>query len=371
MYDTAHHLMVPMYYAFLSRDNEKIDAFHEFFARFCEDVCGEDRYGFCVERLTVNHLQFCYFASEYLKLCAITEEPYASELYDFVYKFVSQEFESGKDGWTGLSGFRARVESILLHVEFPRSFDSALTDVELYMLAILCDLRVTARLCDFEEYDVLGDAAILAYRIYTDSNIITETENGGFLFQVGVWKDYPDYEYAGNLEIVPEMEPSTRDNIVSDSSHFARQALWLTSFQQAQEYREQYNLFQIRRKQLANQFINYVIHYVDGMPLATTFMDGTFGVYRYSDGVGYQGYSLSTTLLMGWWSFLDDARVCNVYKNILSLFPMTATLSNPYYDYMTTRERNPFFDMASVFDCGMLECIVALATKWGIDRTFV
>ena len=181
-------------------------------------------------------------------------------------------------------------------------------------------------------------------------------------------KDYPGYEYAGNLEITPDIQPKPREDIVSDSSHSARFALWLTSFQQAQDYQEQYDLFQLRREQLANQLVNYVIVYENGIPLATTFMDGTCGVYRYSynsEGVGHQGYSLSGTLLLGWWSFLDDPRITQVYRDILVQFPMSAGMDNPYFDYATTREQNPFFDMDTAFDNGMMECMVALASKFG------
>lgn len=143
-------------------------------------------------------------------------------------------------------------------------------------------------------------------------------------------------------------------------------ALWLSSFQQAQTYQEQFDLFQLRREQLANQLINYVIHYVDGKPLATTFMDGTCGVYRYSyneEGVGHQGYSLSSGLLYGWWSFLGDARINEIYADLLDQFPMTADLDNPYFDYATTREQNPFFDMKTKLENGMSECTVMLAGK--------
>lgn len=368
MYDAAHYLMVPMHYAFYSQDIDKISEYHRFFTRFYEDVSTEDRYGFSVGRPNVGHLQFCYFASEYMRLCVISGQttqtlPY---LYEFIYEYTVEVFESGEDGWTNLDGYRARIEQILLHTEFPRSFDSALTDVELYPLATLCDLRVVAKFQGFEDSKVLQDAALLSYRVFTDSEIITETEKGGFLFQVGIMKDYPDYAYAGNKEITPEIQPKIREDIVSDSSHFARFALWLSSFQQAQTYQEQYDLFTLRKEQLANQLVNYVIQYVDGKPLATTFMDGTCGVYRYSydtEGVGLEGYSLSGTLLLGWWSLLNDNRITEIYHDILTQFPMTSGKDNPYFDYTVIREQNPYFDMDTAFDNGMMECLVMLAGK--------
>lgn len=368
MYDAAHYLMVPMHYAFDSGDSEKIAQFHQFFVRFYQDITGSDIYDFSEQTPDVNLMQFYYFCCEYLRLCALTGELSTTPdgLYNYLYRQVEYLYTGVPGNWNSEKNYMTRAEQILLHKEYPYSYYSALADPDLFPLASLCDLRVVAKLSGQEDTPLLKKAASLAYRIFTDTTLITETAQGGYLFQVGVWKDHSDYAYSGNTEITPNIQPLMREDIVSDSSHFMRQALWLTSFQQAQDYQEQYDLFQTRREQLANQLVNYVINYMDGIPLATTFMDGTCGVYRYSynsGGIGHQGYSLSGTLLLGWWSFLDDARITQVYEDILTQFPMSAGMDNPYFDYATTREQNPFFDMDTAFDNGMMECIVMLSTK--------
>lgn len=368
MYDAAHYLMVPMHYAFRSGDTEKMAEFRDFFSRFCVDISGTDRYNFSNLRLSVDLLQFYYFCCEYLRLCAIAGEEEPDGLYDYCYQKLKYFYTEVPGNWNTEKNYITRAEQILLHKEYAPSYYGWLADPDLFPLASLCDLRVVAKITGREDTELLKKASMLSYRIFTDDSIITETEKGGYLFQVGVCKDYPDVQYAGNLEIAPDIQPKPREDIVSDSSHSARFALWLTSFQQAQDYQEQYDLFQLRREQLANQLVNYVIVYENGIPLATTFMDGTCGVYRYSynsEGVGHQGYSLSGTLLLGWWSFLDDPRITQVYRDILVQFPMSAGMDNPYFDYATTREQNPFFDMDTAFDNGMMECMVALASKFG------
>lgn len=144
----------------------------------------------------------------------------------------------------------------------------------------------------------------------------------------------------------------------------------MLSFQLAQTYQEQYDLFTRRREELANQFVHYVIQYEDGAPLATTFMDGTCGVYRYDyhgDGIGEQGYSLSSSLLLGRWALLDDPRITEVYGDLLAQFPLSTGMENPYYDYATVREQNPFFDSDTAFDNGMMECITTVAYRLYAD----
>lgn len=370
MYDTAHYLMIPMQYAFASGDQGKMDAFHDSFSRFVTDVTGGDRHSFREKEEDVNLRQFLYFCSEYLRLSALCQqiENVPDELFPLLYDRLVCCFLELPGVWNTETNTKARVEQILLHKEYPYYYYSSLTDADMFPLAALCDLRVVSQLTGEGYTELLDQAALLAYRIFSDPIIITETKKNGFLFQVGVLQDYPDMQYAGNLEITSDIQPKLREDVVSDSSHASRLALWLISFQQAQAYQEQYDLFQLRREQLANQLVNYVIRYVDGRPLATTFTDGTFGVYRYSyntEGIGQQGYSLSSMLLLGWWSLLDDGRITQIYEDILAQFPMSAGMDNPYYDYGTTREQNSFFDADTAFDNGMMECLVTLATKFG------
>lgn len=162
------------------------------------------------------------------------------------------------------------------------------------------------------------------------------------------------------------MEPNPREDIVWDSSHFHRMPLHLNSYLAAQTLPERRELFVLRKQQLANQMAEHVLQKVDGLWLATTFMDGTNGVYRYSyheEGVGIEGYDLSETVLLGWWALLDDPRITEIHREILREFPMEAGPDNPYWDGTTVREQNPFFDSDTAFGNGMYECMTMCAGK--------
>ena len=70
LYDAANYLIVPLHYAFYSRDQEKIDAFHQFFTRFSQDLNGADTYEYRADVARIGDaLHFNYFVSEYLRLC--------------------------------------------------------------------------------------------------------------------------------------------------------------------------------------------------------------------------------------------------------------------------------------------------------------
>lgn len=101
--------------------------------------------------------------------------------------------------------------------------------------------------------------------------------------------------------------------------------------------------------------------------MATTFMDGTCGVYRYSyneEGVGYDKYEMSSTLLIGWWALLCDTRITEMYRSLLDRFPLPEGEENPYFSDVTIREQNPMFDAKNCYSNGMIECMVTLASKF-------
>ena len=112
--------------------------------------------------------------------------------------------------------------------------------------------------------------------------------------------------------------------------------------------------------------MNAVIKKSDGYYVTTTFMDGTNGVYRYDysqEGVGLQGYDVSYRLLQGWWIFLRDDRVTNMYEEILNMFPINDVKETPYFDPVTIQEQNIYFDQDTSFENGFMEIIIMLAVR--------
>ena len=79
---------------------------------------------------------------------------------------------------------------------------------------------------------------------------------GGWLIQPVVRSDHPDYAYAGNVTITPDIQPKIRENISWDSSHSIRMAALVNSFLRGQNLEEDRALFYARREEIANQLVN-------------------------------------------------------------------------------------------------------------------
>lgn len=366
-YDTAHYLMVPMHYAYKSSNQNYVNMYQAFFNRFVDDVIlGNDNYGF-KELPILYQLHFSYLISQYLVLSYANGYPVDNQelLFDFVEDVSYKLLFGVKCGWTGEKNFVTRVEKVLDGYEYEYKYQSAIPDNIWFSLAILSDSKVI----DEQRYyknKYAAEIDDLAYRIFSDEKQNVVTEDGGWLFQVGAWSDYKDYNYAGNEKIYPEIQPKIREDITNDSSHFLRIPLMLHSYLSAQTEDKKIKLFQNRIQQLSYQMKNKVLKNIDGKWLTTTFMDGTNGVYRYEyheSGVGIEGYDLSGSFLLGWWSFLEDPDIKNVYIDILNLFPMEGNQSNPYFDHTTVRQQNKYFDADTAFVNGMYELLVACASK--------
>ena len=367
MYDACHYMMIPMYYAFWSGDTETIQMYRDFFARFTADVTGVDSRHF-QEVSQLNRLHFFYLCTQFMNLCAANDfdELIPTELPDLAQNCAADYLLYHTANWGTEPTVIEHMRQVIAGKEYSRSYYGTIEDFDMFTLGILCDLKCFYGMRG-ETYDgVLDTAADLAYQIFSSPQLNQETELGGWLFQPGVYYDHSDMAYAGNETITEGIKPKLREDVPSDSSHSLRLPLLLRSYQSAQTTQDRWDLFELREEQLANQMVNYVLKYVDGHWLTTTFMDGTNGVYRYSyheDGVGLEGYDLSGTFLLGWWVLLNDDRITVVYQDILETFPMEGNISNPYFDHATIREQNPFFDMDTAFENGMFECIVTCASK--------
>lgn len=368
VYDTAHALMVPMHYAFAVGDMEKIDAFAAFFDRFAEDITGEDSYGF-LECGWLSILQFYYFVTQFISLCAQYgyEDLVPVKLIPVITETVSQFYYEVPGNWNCEPTRQEHFKQVLAGKEYPISYYSLIDDFDLFFLSILCDLNVYHRIIGVEVTELEETAAYLAYALLASPLLNEETEDDGWVFQRGVWWDYPDFAYAGHQAITANMEPKPRRDVTWDSSHFMRMPACIISWRNAQPTQERYALIEKRRAQLATQFASEICKKVNGYWLATTFIDGTNGVYRYSyntPGVGYSGYENSAHILVGWWSLLGDVRIRQIYTEILQEFPLEANRdTNPYFDFATIRDQNPFYDADTGYDLGMYQCMVMCASK--------
>lgn len=346
--DASHVLMMPMHYAFKSNHSAAIAGFESFFDRFVETY--EQSSFSALTRL--QRMQFLYLASEFLKLGGKSEG-----LTEIIAKNAHEDLLAPAT-WNVEATVKEHLEQVLAHKSYKKSYYSMLVDADFYTLACLCNLKAIEIRNEDTEFSADCILALLS-----DPDLNTETEEGYWLFQVGVAKDYRDYAYAGNEYAYEGMEPKIREDIVSDTSHFRRMPLWLRSFRDAQDSAEGYSLMQKRIEQLGNLFAEKVLRLEAGYWVTTTFIDGTNGVFRYNyhgDGSLIEGYDQSGgALFLGYWIMLNNERIRDVYAAILERLPLPADSTNPYYDDgITVREQNPIMDKDNLWGNGLMTTIV-------------
>ena len=71
----------------------------------------------------------------------------------------------------------------------------------------------------------------MAFAVY--SKYVVFPGDNRWLFQPGVWRDHPDYLYAGNDNLGENLLPMPVDDIAEDTSHSHRYPVWLESLRNA------------------------------------------------------------------------------------------------------------------------------------------
>jgi len=324
-------MMVPLQAAFRLRDVQWEQDFADHFSRMVANFASlpdED----------LGRLQYLYVASQFMVLAkhngqlSLIPRTLPGTLYTDLWKVWTHkpawQFEGAGPAFPG--GVRERVLWRLDHRRVAKSYFRSINDVDLFVFAIAADLKgfITAPAEVKEWSPTLDDILNIAHRTFAQEGVAQP--DGGWLFQPGVWTDHPEYQYAGNREIRPGMKPVPVAGMSQDSSHSLRFPLWLTSLMQAYPPgSEDYRFYQGLRSSLERQFFNKVLV----RPSAdfpcyrmNNFMSGINGVYRWSypglgQGSGYGPYGLSSSLLVGWWVFLDTDRIREVYRDVAAGFP--------------------------------------------------
>ena len=201
---------------------------------------------------------------------------------------------------------------------------------------------------------------------------VSPTDVGGLVLQPGAWTDHPDYEYAGHTEMVPGMPRSPVSGIAPDSSHSHRLPLFLSSLAEGGRNSGEEMLYRALKAGLAEQFLAKVAVPPSesfGAVRLTNFMDGHNGVYRWGyqtigEGSGYGPYELSGTFNLGWWAFLGDTRVRDLYVTQVSKFPLPEAVIDTYLGpgRNSLREQNLRITSPECYRNGMRELLVRLAT---------
>jgi hypothetical protein len=322
-------MMVPLHAAFGLRDQQWIQDFADHYARLADNFTA-------LPSEDLGRLEYLYVASEFMVLCRAggRENLVPRTLPGLVYSDIwtlwtkKAAWAWGRPNFQG--GVRERNVWKLQNRRAEKNYYRAIIDADLFLFAIAADVKAYIR--DPAEVKAwsptLDDMLLIAHQVFTQE--VVRQPDGGWLFQPGVWADFPEYLYAGNPDIHPGMKPAPVRDIAMDSSHSLRFPLWLTSQMRAySKGSEGYQYFEELREGLDKQFFNKVlVKPASNYPCyrLNNFMDGSNGVYRWNyaslgTGRGYGPYQNSAALVLGWWDFLGTDRIRAVYQDMAAEFP--------------------------------------------------
>ncbi|WP_373358255.1 hypothetical protein ACEN3H_18115 [Acinetobacter lactucae] len=303
-YNAAHFLMVPLYYAYKNNNIELKAQFNDHIKKFLADENKRIDVTDISQRL--NNLQYFYFLSEYAVLAKNQE--LAKYLLDNISKFWL-DVPAPQWGMSPLPNARDRI---------------------LWKLQAGADVGYKRLIID-EEFFIFGTAANLL-KLYSENKTLIDIRDlaldvfkqrsefdpqGAWLFDKGVFDNYPDYAYAGYNSTNNITKPKPLKNMVSDSSHFFRIPKILLSLQNSYiANSDNYNLYKSYRTGLNQQFLSKVVQINNNNIFLTNYMDGRNGVFRWNYSVKNKGigpYKQTYAFGIGWWVFLKNPKVKDLY----------------------------------------------------------
>lgn len=360
-YDACTYLMLPMWYAFQTGEEEYIDLFTRYSNRFTEmyenmPMEFEDVVG-------VTRVQHLYFLSEYMSLCKMYGYEVSEDLFEIICAEMNTVIDTYAGSYKNSQGYQNMWEVLdgLLYGEgygLGTSYDHVLTDNDMFPLAIMCDLIYVSD--EFGEREKDSDilSEIKKAPVYVNQLMkkkVTNYEDGIWQFQVGEMTDSLGYEYAGieNADNIEEGKEYKVDDITSDSSHYTRMPLWLRSFQRAQDSIENGipEYYDFLLEGLGKTVVKNILVKPDEnckYYRMNNYTNGLNGIYRYGyheEGIGYGPYEVSSTFLAGWYTFCGNDEIREAFIYTADRFPLDEEGEKIYTDPVTVREQNPIFLM--------------------------
>lgn len=363
IYDTGHYLMVPLHAAFYCNDKKMIVNFSNQFRLFMDFLDG--RGVAATGAGTQNNAQYIYLASRFVYLCYengyehIIPEGLLSLIRGFALEYFFKPGKWWKDQKQEMN-MDERFSFIMSDVATEYEYYKVIPDLNLFITAIAADVLAINEMQGIQTHNHDEPLKYIVNRLYEllKHEVVFLGEGDRWLLQPGRWTDHKDYLYAGHNELHVEMEPAPIDDIAQDSSHFHRFPLFIESWKNAfPKNSREFTFFERLRTGLTEQMISSVIiPPTEEHPYyrLTNFMDGRNGVYRYkystnAEQKGTLPFQLSGTFLLGWWSFLKDERIAQIYKEIFYSFPLSEQAILCYTGANTTRKRHPLFKTPDCF----------------------
>ncbi len=365
-YDAAHVLMIPLHWTYaINTDAQFTEDFETYFGRFIEQGTLSN------ETNQLRKLQYLYLHSQYLKLktqhASLSEDDQAmldQLLTEIEYQWVERETRTfGNITFNG--GMKERLEFKLNTFDPSPEYARAIFDEEFYLLTIAADLMVVLR--DDTVPDMLLDIQDAALRLFTQEG--TDVDNG-WLFQIGVWSHHRDYVYSGNTVLETGLSQVIIEDIPTDSSHFHRMPLWVTSLRDSYtSSEEEFGFYNTILQRIAAQFEEFILVPADEefkAPRMNNFTDGWNGIYRYGfdtvgENLGFGPYGISGTLPYSWYAFMPSSALLEAYTSLE--FPLPQNVVDLYVGPNTTRVRHPLVTWPGYFENGFAELDILLASK--------
>jgi len=360
--------MLPMHYAY--QNNKRFDkdprkAFDVFFHNLSNEFDPNDISSFTTKS------QFLYFTTQFLKL---KSEQGRLEEFQKLYNLITSELVNiwmtapafHWDKSLNFTGVRERLIWNLSEPDTSYSHYRAVLDEDWFIMASLSDISVIYKNqqnnlnFDIDELNQIVEKIFSRFSSYHDNYLY---------IQKGVWWDHRDYRYVGHDSISEDMEPKTISDIAIDSSHSHRMPLWLLSF--ADSDTENSDFYKGLLAEMKNTFENKVFEQKNDNGykylLMNNFMDGNNGVYRYNyetqgDGSGYEGFQLSGTLFIGYYSFLNSDLYRDSLRSMSNSFPLKQKVLDFYVGPNTSRFRHPKFEWPAYFENGFAELYARIAS---------
>lgn len=365
-YDAGHVLMVPLHAAF---GDDTDPAWREDFMAHAERFQNHLEKGGPLPENRINRLQYLYLWTQHALLAA--EQGSTQHVSDGLLVRIRDEHSAiwsqspapqwGRDPFAG--GVRERLAWKRDVGKTEPSYYRAIIDEELFSFAIAADLVALG----VGEDDAL-EAVRVADAVFRERG--APLDDGGWLFDPGVWEDHPDYAYAGNPVITEHMEKKPVEGIAGDTSHAHRLSRWLRSLEHVPGDEDRSSYYAEVRSRLNTQFMNKVlVPPVQDFPAyrTTNFLDGNNGVYRWEystqgEGNGYGPYELSGTLSLGWWTFLASEESRELYAAMSASFPLPSEVVDLYVGPNTTRERHALAALPAYYIEGLGALVARLAS---------
>ena len=308
-YNATHFLMVPLHYAYQSKDTNLIQTFDTQMALLTQSGLNSMDLSDSTQRLRL--LQYFYLLSQYAVLSG-NKQP---EVSKYLLQNISNIWTS-MPAWQWqrkpFSNMKERVHW-KLHAGNDVGFKRAIIDEEFFTFAVAADLSKI-----YPNNPTLQDINQSSFQVFQQRSSFDQA--GRWLFDKGSWDTHPDFAYAGYTDTRNIQDKKPIQNSVMDSSHFLRMPLILKSLQNSYPPNSSnYAFYGKARIGLEKQFFDKVLINKNNSIHLTNFMDGRNGVYRWNykslpqDNTGYDAYELTSSFGMGWWVFLPSKRINNLY----------------------------------------------------------